>query len=119
MEDTRGSRREAGFSLVELLVVIVVLGILAAVVVFSVRGLTDRGELSSCAEDRRILETAAESYFAQHRTSSLPVSDPPIAGVSGVTPEGTLFEVGLLAMESDLHDVDSAGVVTPSAGSRC
>ncbi len=33
-----------GFTLVEILVVIVILGILAVVVAFSVRGVTDRGE---------------------------------------------------------------------------
>ena len=35
---------EAGFTLVELLVVIVILGILAAIVVFAVGGINDKGE---------------------------------------------------------------------------
>ncbi len=42
-QDNRTERaRDAGFSLVELLVVLVILGILAAVVVFAVRAIVER-----------------------------------------------------------------------------
>ena len=47
---------EGGFTLIELLIVIVILGVLAGIVVFSVRGITDRGEASACkteVDDRR------------------------------------------------------------------
>jgi len=54
-----------GFTLVELLVVIVILGILAAVVVFAVGGIGDKGETSACKADRSALETAEEAYFAE------------------------------------------------------
>src|SRR5262245_51052060 len=56
---------EAGFTLVELLIVIVILGILAAVVVFAVGGITDKGETSACKADRKTLEVAVEAYRAQ------------------------------------------------------
>ena len=54
-----------GFTLVELLVVIVILGILAAVVVFAVGGIGDKGTTSACKADRSALETAEEAYFAE------------------------------------------------------
>lgn len=41
-------REDQGFTLIELLVVITILGILAAVVVFSVGGLGDKGQASAC-----------------------------------------------------------------------
>ena len=37
------NKQDKGFTLVELLIVIVILGILATVTVFAVRGITDRG----------------------------------------------------------------------------
>ncbi len=56
---------EKGFTLIELLVVIVILGILAAVVVFSVGGITDRGNKSACDATKKTLITASEAYRAQ------------------------------------------------------
>ena len=62
----RPGRGEAGFTLIELLVVITILGILAAIVVFSVGGIQDRGKGSAVAADRTTLQTAEETYCAQH-----------------------------------------------------
>ena len=58
--------KDKGFTLVELLIVIVILGILATVTVFAVRGITDNGKKSACAADKKTLEVAAESYMAQN-----------------------------------------------------
>lgn len=110
---------DRGFSLVEILIVIVILGILATVTVFSVRGITDRGEQASCDEDRRLVQTAAESYFAQKGGTTIPTSNPAVPGVTGTTAEATLAEAGFLAIESELHDIDAAGAVTAAAGSGC
>ncbi len=61
----REGRSDAGFTLIELLIVIVILGILAAIVVFSVRGITDRGNTSACKANIATLETAVEAYYAK------------------------------------------------------
>jgi len=58
-------KKDRGFTLVELLIVIVILGILATVTVFAVRGITNKGKTSACAADKKTLEVAAEAYMAQ------------------------------------------------------
>lgn len=57
--------QDKGFTLVELLIVIVILGILATVTVFAVRGITSQGQDNACAIEARTLDSAIEAYYAQ------------------------------------------------------
>ena len=54
---------ESGFTLVELLVVIVILGVLSAVAVFAVGGISDKGKASACKADVSTVAAASEAYF--------------------------------------------------------
>lgn len=105
--------RSSGFSLVELLIVIVVLGILTTVTVFAVRGITDRGEEASCATDARTLATAAEIYFANEAVDVIPASG---AGVNRF--EQRLVDDGYLQSTSAYYDLAADGTVTTS-GTPC
>ena len=68
-------KQDEGFTLIELLIVIVILGILAAVVVFAVGGITDQGQESSCAAERKTVEVALEAYRAQEGTYTTDLND--------------------------------------------
>lgn len=58
--------KDKGFTLVELLIVIVILGILATVTVFAVRGITDNAQTNACETDEKIVNTALEAFFADN-----------------------------------------------------
>ena len=105
--------QDKGFTLVELLIVIVILGILATVTVFAVRGITDSGQESACNADEKTLQVAVEAYFAQNGGTALPeevqagVDPAPAASVSG-----TLVNAGFLVDVSPNYTVSTAGALT-------
>jgi len=96
-QTAEGRTDDPGFTLIELLIVIVILGILSTVVVFSVKGVVDRGEKSTCKSDYRVLEVAVEAYQAQN--GSYPDDEADLVGEQ------------LLREGSDLYNVASDGSV--------
>jgi len=76
-------RDSAGFTLVELLIVIVLLGILAAVVVPQVSVSTDDAKLNTLRTDLSQLRSSIEIYYAQH-TDTYPGANA-ITGVAAAT----------------------------------
>jgi len=63
------NKQDKGFTLVELLIVIVILGILATVTVLAVSGITDKAKENTCTADGATLQTAYESaYVLQNAT---------------------------------------------------
>ena len=99
-ETTEVEEKDQGFTLVELLIVIVILGILATIVVFAVRGITDQGQQSSCKATAKTYEVAIEAYYAQN-------------GVAGGHPDGPRLETAGFIRKYD----PSAVVVTAGSGS--
>jgi prepilin-type N-terminal cleavage/methylation domain-containing protein len=57
-------RGERGFTLVELLLVVMILGILAAIVVPNMLGLVGRGERETYESDERTIQTAVSAFYA-------------------------------------------------------
>ena len=55
---------EGGFTLVELLIVIVILGILAAIVVLAIGGLSGSSQTASCNAEAKTISVAEDAYFA-------------------------------------------------------
>jgi prepilin-type N-terminal cleavage/methylation domain-containing protein len=60
------NKQDKGFTLVELLIVIVILGILATVTVLAVSGITDKAKENTCTADGATLQTAYESAYVQN-----------------------------------------------------
>ena len=103
-----------GFTLVELLIVIVILGVLATVVVFAVGGVTDEGQRSTCVTDERTLATAVEAYMGQFGTTVIPST-----GSGNDQYEATLKTAGFIHDVSTNWDVDADGSLASQVGSGC
>jgi len=106
IEASKSTRSDKGFTLVELLIVIVILGVLATVTVFAVRGVTDQGKTSACNADKKTLEVAVEAYIAKNGGGAFPPPD-----------EADLIP-DYLHSESTKYDV-VGGVVSATAGGDC
>ena len=111
-ETTVTTKRDKGFTLVELLIVIVILGILATVTVFAVRGITDRGQTSACDTEKKTLQTAVEAYFANNGGSTIP------NGGATNDPAGTLVATGLIHSAPTLYNILTDGSLT-NTGTKC
>lgn len=110
------ARREPrGFTLVEVLIVIVVIGVLSTITVFAVRGITDRGETSGCASDRKTLEQATDIYLGQNQVAAIPPTGAP---ADPDRFEQTLVDAGLLRQVSVMNDVVGDGSVV-SVSPKC
>jgi prepilin-type N-terminal cleavage/methylation domain-containing protein len=63
-----------GFTMIEILVVIVVLGILAAVVIFALGGITGKTAQASCAADGATVATAIADFNNQNGNTAVSMS---------------------------------------------
>ncbi len=107
-QEAMNDNADRGFTLVELLVVVVIMGVLATVSVLGVRGLTDRGHESACESDQRVVEVAVETWFADESLAT-----------SGTLTEAALVDAQLLRDESSLFNVQADGTVVPVADGVC
>ena len=70
----RTNRDERGFTLVELLVVVTILGILAAIVTASLVGLTGTAKVNACAEELRTVQVGMDAMLAKNNITAVTAS---------------------------------------------
>jgi prepilin-type N-terminal cleavage/methylation domain-containing protein len=86
-------RDDHGFSLIELLVVIVILGILAAIVVFAVNGAQDKAGKAACRTDVLTVTVAAEAYNAKFGHYAASMDELVHAGLLHSIPSNSTYTV--------------------------
>ena len=95
-------RGHSGFTLVEMLIVIIVLGILAMIVVPQVAVSTDDAKLKTLQTNLSTLRSAVEVYYAQHSQTYPGVHDN--AGATG--PTATAAATAFLEQLTQYTDID-------------
>ncbi len=75
----RRRRLEEGFTLIEIMVVILILGLLATIVVQSLRGATDKAKVTKAEADISEIKTALDRYYLDN--GYYPTSDQGLAAL--------------------------------------
>lgn len=101
-------KQDDAFTLIELLIVIVILGVLSTVTVIAIRGVTEEGEQSVCQAELRSLATAQE----QHRVLFGSYGD-----------ESDLVSNEVILSDSPHYEIaigtDDSYTISPAADSNC
>lgn len=108
------TQRDEGYTLMELILVVLILGVLASVVIFAVSDVRADAAESGCGMDDRTLGSAAEAYFAQNGSTAIPAT-----GTDDDRFERTLVDGGYLRAISDYYDLDANGAAAAESDSPC
>lgn len=75
------TNNQKGFTLVELMVVVVIIGILVAIAVPVYKSVTDRADKSAAAANARILNGSLQQYLMEDETNVAPTDITAVKGV--------------------------------------
>ncbi len=107
-------RGEKGFTLIEIIIVLAVLGVLAAVIIPNVTGYLGRAKERAWDADRNILQAAVDSYrtdIGRRAGNSWPTANSTIGIPTSANDNGSYINIAALANEGYLKsekDVKSA-----------
>jgi len=65
-------KQEKGFTLVELMVVVVIIGVLTAIAIPVYNASTQRANLGTCQANQRMIEGAIQQYRANNTSNDMP-----------------------------------------------
>ena len=84
-----------GFSLVELLVVISIIAILTAVVVFSIKGVSNKSTKAACQSDVATVQAASDAYYASNNAYAATIAALVTANLIRSAPSSASYTLSL------------------------
>lgn len=108
-------KNERGFTIMELMVVIVIIGVLAAIGVPAYKSMTDRARKQACLANQRTISSAVAMYYAEHGSyvefddTTVAEANPYMAYVDNID---TIKCPSKTSTDSGGYEVDAEGNVT-------
>jgi prepilin-type N-terminal cleavage/methylation domain-containing protein len=116
LQDITRRKSDKGFTIVELLIVIVIIGILAAITIVAYNGIQNRGKGAAYQSDANLIDKKIESYNAINSTYPLTAAGTDAATVTAQTTAGASLTTLLNGLnESKLPTNLSIFAVVPIA----